>query len=51
MEQEEDSRMLGGGLTKVVRGFQMFFPGKKESVKRDYKDKFPKKLFLNKSSF
>ena len=36
--------MLGGGLTKVVRGFQMFFPGKRESVKREYKDKFPKKL-------
>ena len=37
--------MIGaGGLTKVVRGFQMFFPGKKESPKREYKDKFPKKL-------
>ena len=35
---------LAGGLTKVVRGFQMFFPGKKEGPKREYKDKFPKKL-------
>ena len=50
MEQEEDSRMLGGGLTKVVRGFQMFFPGKKESVKRDYKDKFPKDNTTNNSA-
>jgi len=44
MEQEEDSRMLGGGLSKVVRRFQMFFPAKKEETKREYKDKFPKKL-------
>jgi len=37
--------MIGaGGLSKVVRGFQMFFPGKKEETKREYKDKFPKKL-------
>ena len=35
---------IAGGLTKVVRGFQMFFPGKKEGPKREYKDKFPKKL-------
>ena len=37
--------MIGsGGLQKVVRGFQMFFPGKPEKTKREYKDKFPKKL-------
>ncbi len=37
--------MIGaGGLTKVVRGFQMAFPGKKEKKKKEYKDKFPKKL-------
>ena len=37
--------MIGsGGLQKVVRGFQMFFPGKQEKTKREYKDKFPKKL-------
>ena len=33
---------IAGGLTKVVRGFQMFFPGKKEGPKREYKDKIPK---------
>tara|TARA_R110001583_G_scaffold69913_3_gene198078 strand:- start:255 stop:758 length:504 start_codon:yes stop_codon:yes gene_type:complete len=37
--------MIGsGGLQKVVRGFQMAFPGKKEVKKREYKDKYPKNL-------
>ena len=35
---------IAGGLQKVVRGFQMAFPGKKEEIKREYKDKFPKDL-------
>ena len=35
--------MIGaGGLTKVVKGFQMAFPGKKEKKKKEYKDKLPK---------
>ena len=35
--------MIGaGGITKVVRGFQMAFPGKKEKEKKEYKDKLPK---------
>ena len=33
-----------GGIQKVDRGFQMAFPGKKERVKKEYKDKFPKDL-------
>ena len=35
---------IAGGLQKVVRGFTMAFPGKKEKKMREYKDKFPKKL-------
>jgi len=35
---------IAGGLQKVVRGFTMAFPGKKEVKKREYKDKYPKKL-------
>ena len=35
---------LAGGLQKVVRNFQMFFPSKKDEPKREYKDKFPKKF-------
>tara|TARA_R110000824_G_scaffold135676_3_gene299048 strand:- start:681 stop:1184 length:504 start_codon:yes stop_codon:yes gene_type:complete len=37
--------MIGaGGLTKVVRRFQMAFPSKKEGKLKEYKDKYPKKL-------
>jgi len=37
--------MIGsGGLQKVVRRFQMAFPGKNETKSREYKDKYPKKL-------